>query len=173
MPATVADWPQVKVTAIHTGSLKEAAQAHGIEYAAVRMRASREEWPVGRRVHKTAQAAQQMAESQIIKASGGRVASVTSAAEAAVNILADDSRETRISLSKSFRRLAKDAEKAPLEQAGDVLQVAKGTALVHNWQTSGPATGQAMVINISVLSASPDQSSVVHEMPEPDPLDDY
>lgn len=98
-------------------------------------------------------------------------------ADALQNVLQDDSRETRISLSKSFRRLSKTAESAPLEQAGDVLQVAKGAALVHNWVGPTAQTGQAMVLNINVLGASPDQHPVTLDLPpdEPpvDPMDSF
>lgn len=123
MPSAVADWSQVKATAIHRGSLKEAAEAHGLNYPSVRMRASREEWPVGRRVQKTVQAAQAMMESQIIKASGGRVASVTSSAEAAEIMLKEGAINTRLDLTRYAARMAKQAgdagllEEAPLYKA--------------------------------------------------------
>lgn len=93
-------------------------------------------------------------------------------ADALQNVLQDDSRETRISLSKSTRRLAKDAESAPLEQAGDVLQVAKTASLIHGWAPGAPATGQAMVLNINVLGASPDQHPVTLDLPPDEPPDE-
>lgn len=60
-----------------------------------------------------------------------------SPADALRDVLAEDSRETRISLSRSARRMAQDAEAAPLESAGDVLQVAKVAAMVHGWESAG------------------------------------
>lgn len=71
-------------------------------------------------------------------------------ADALRDILAEDDRETRISLSRSARRLAKEAENAPLEQAGDVKQVAQTAALVHRWQEAGQA-GASVVVNIALL----------------------
>lgn len=123
MPAQVADWPAVKATAIHCGSLKEAAKSHDVEYDAVRQRAKREEWPVGRRVHKLARQAQEAADAQIIRASSGTVTSVTSAAQAAINTLAERQNETKMGLSGYVARMAKQGsssgvlEEAPLYKA--------------------------------------------------------
>ncbi len=67
-------------------------------------------------------------------------------ADALVNTLLEDNHETKLSLSRSFRKMAKEAESAPLEQAGDVLQVTKGAALVHNW------TGSQQSVRISMFA---------------------
>lgn len=100
-------------------------------------------------------------------------ANVRNGAETLQCVLAEDARETRISLSKSTRRLAKDAEKALLEQAGDVLQVTKAASLIHGWAPGAPTPGQAMVVNISVLSSSPDPLPVTLDLAPSDPMDDY
>jgi hypothetical protein len=77
--------------------------------------------------------------------------SPTKPADALRDVLSDDSRETRISLSKAARKLAKKAEEADLDQAGDVLQAAKTAALVHSWEQAG---GSHMVINVALLGRS-------------------
>ncbi len=61
--------------------------------------------------------------------------------------MSEDDRETKLSLSRSFRRLAKDAEAAPLAQAADVLTVTKGAALVHGW---AGANGGGTSVNILI-----------------------
>lgn len=75
-------------------------------------------------------------------------------AQALADVMADDSRETRISLSRASRRLAKDAESADLDQAADVLTVARTAALVHGW--ADPAASGGTVINIALLGAPPE-----------------
>lgn len=148
MPAQVADWSEVKATAIATGSLEKAAEKHGIKATAVRKRAQREEWPVGRRVHKLAQEAKAVAHAQIIKSSNGTVTSVTSASDALSEVLAEDSKETRISLSRAARNLARQAETADLSQAGDALQTGKLAALTHGWSEGGK--GSQVSINLLI-----------------------
>lgn len=61
--------------------------------------------------------------------------------------LAEDSKETRISLSKAARNLAKKGEDADLHQAGDVLQVGKLAALTHGWEQAG---GSSVSINLLI-----------------------
>lgn len=123
MPAQVADWSEVKATAIATGSLTEAAELHQVSYDAVKMRASREQWPVGRRVHKLAQQAQEAANTQIIRASKGAVTSVTSAADAIAATLAEGAKQTKLGLTAYTARMAQQAatqgllEEAPLYKA--------------------------------------------------------
>lgn len=121
MPAPVTDWEQVKATAIATGNLKDAADAHGIEYGAVRVRAHRENWPVGRRVIVQAKAAQAVMNEQIARANasqGKTVTPVTSTADALANALRDGANATRIGLTKYAARMAKQAdERGSLEEA--------------------------------------------------------
>lgn len=72
--------------------------------------------------------------------------SPTKPADALREVLADDSRETRISLSRAARNLAAKAEGAELDQAGDVLQVAKTAAMVHSWEQAGGGTSINILI---------------------------
>lgn len=101
--------------------------------------------------------------------------SAPNAASVLENILADDSKETRTSLSKSARRLAKDAETAPLDQAGDVLQVGKLAALVHGWSSQQVSMRISMFGSSADLLESLPDAQVTLEMDEQpgDPLDDY
>tara|TARA_R110000868_G_C10728081_1_gene751347 strand:+ start:403 stop:867 length:465 start_codon:yes stop_codon:yes gene_type:complete len=80
---------------------------------------------------------------------------IISPADALANALADDSKATRISLSRSARNMARQAETAPLEQAGDVVQAAKVASMVHGWEEQGAEAHpinlvSAMQVNIQV-----------------------
>lgn len=123
MPSPVADWSQVKATAISTGSLKEAATQHGISHDSVKQRAKRESWPVGYRIHKIARAAQEAANASIIQCSKGAVTHVTSAADAIANTLKEGANATKLGLTAYAARMAEQAalrgvlEEAPLYKA--------------------------------------------------------
>ncbi len=144
MPETATNWPDVKATTIATGSMQQAAEQHGVSYEAVRQRASREKWPVGRRVHQQAQAAREAANTQMIRASQGRVTSVTSAADALSNVLLEDGNATKLAGMRYARRTieaaAKLAEDEPLKalvSAGDVKASLQSAAIAGNWASSG------------------------------------
>jgi len=58
MPAAQShDWSEVRATAIALGSIAKAARHHNVTYNAAKLRASREQWPVGFRPKKLAQKA--------------------------------------------------------------------------------------------------------------------
>lgn len=153
MPAQVADWDQVKATAIATGSMIEAADRHGIKYEAVRQRACREQWPVGRRVFEQAKQAQVLAHQAIVKQSGGTVTSVTSAAEALEESLADGSRRTRIGLTRYAARMAEQAaEGGNLEEA----PLLKAVADIHSKMHPQANGDQTTVLSFFVAAAPRD-----------------
>lgn len=84
-------------------------------------------------------------------------------ADALRNVLAEDDHETRISLSRGVRRMAKDAETATLDRAGDVLQTTKAAALLHNWSGSPQsvrismfAPGQAIEVEAEFVADEPE-----------------
>lgn len=70
-------------------------------------------------------------------------------ADALAAALAEDERETRISLSKAARRLASASESADLGQAADVLSSAKVASLVHKWG-DGSQQGATVVLNLAL-----------------------
>jgi hypothetical protein len=159
MPPTVANWPDVKATAIHTGSLLEAAEIHGIKYETVRQRACREKWPVGRRVHQQLQQAQEAAATQIIRASHGNVTSVTSASEAALATLADGARRTKLGLTKYAARMAEEAaETGTLEEAPLYKAVADIHGKMHP-EANGEDRVGLMFFEIRV--SQPDESPII------------
>jgi hypothetical protein len=75
------------------------------------------------------------------------VSNVSTPAEALGELLAEDERETRVSLSRSARRMAAQAEAADLSAAAHVHQAAKVAALVHRWD----AQNGAPTVSVSVL----------------------
>lgn len=83
------------------------------------------------------------------------VIGVIKPADALANALAEDSCETRMSLSRSARKMARDAESADLAQAGDVLQVGKLAALTHGW-----ADGSQTNVKIAIFGAGVDVGAI-------------
>jgi hypothetical protein len=139
MPAPIADWSEVKATAISTGNLQRAAELHGISYGAVRVRAHREGWPVGHRVTTALQEAKAAVTAQIVKATEGRVTPVT-AADALAEANADNSRRSRAAaLRYSARTLEHAADLDPetaLASASDVSSVVKVASVAGGWSDS-------------------------------------
>jgi hypothetical protein len=71
--------------------------------------------------------------------------------------------ETRISLARSVKRLAKDSEQATLRHSGEVKNVAQTAAIVHRWDQKDQATGN-VVVNVAILGISPDEVQVKGEV---------
>jgi len=67
--------------------------------------------------------------------------------------LADNERETRLSLARSARRMAKDAEQATLRNSGEVKNVAQTAAIVHRWDQR--QTQANVMVNIALLGVDP------------------
>jgi hypothetical protein len=140
-------WEQVRDTAVACGSIKRAAEQHSVSYVAARQRARREQWPVGRRLNTAIELAKTAARKST-EAEQGRVTPVTSASDALVNILAEDERETKLSISRSARQLAAQGETASLDEARRVHDVAKTAALVHRWD----AQQHPNILNVAILA---------------------
>ena len=111
---------------------QRASEISGVRYDLVRKWASLGNW---KQLHKPSQ-------SPIQKAIDNVAAS-----------LAEDERETRLSLSRSARKLATEAEGANLRQAGDVHKVAQLTGIVHKWDNEKQgATFSLNVLNLNMFS---------------------
>jgi hypothetical protein len=145
MPEAIAHWPDVKATAIATGSLKDAAAAHSLPYSAVKMRASREQWPVGQRVHKQAREAQAAASQQI-----------TLASDAIANTLEKDGkaaklasmRLAKLTLEAAAERAEHDPERE-LARAGDAKAMLQTAAIAGNWQASSESGMSLQLFSIA------------------------
>ncbi len=92
----------------------------------------------------------------------------TKPADALKNALADDSKATRLSLSRAARKAAQTLEEAPgavvIKQAQNMRHVAATAAQVHSWDqqrsSSGPVTLNIMADNaaVQVLSSTEQDS---------------
>jgi hypothetical protein len=164
MPAhPVADWPEVKATAIATGSFEEAAKLHGIKSGTVRQRAAREAWPVGPRVHEAAAEAVALSRAAIVatQARGGIVTNVTTA-DAMAEANADNSRRSRAAaLRYSARTLEHAADLDPetaLASASDVSSVVKVASVAGGWSDSDKAK-----VRVSIFAGAGSAVQVVSD----------
>jgi len=155
MPALSADWEAVKATAIALGSIKEAAEAHGVSYGAARVQATREEWPVGRRVHEQARAVQQQAREQVVRSSKGAVTSVTSAAEALQKAHKERGLRTKTALIGAAMKASEYyAELEPELIAADAQNLKAVTSVadtLHGWTAKTQQGGAQVLVNVNLL----------------------
>lgn len=147
MPALSADWQTVKTTAIALGSLKRACEEHGVSYGAAKVQAHRDNWPIGRRVHEIAKAAQAAAHEQLAKSSNRNVTGVTSTAAVLISI----GDRTRAALADTVLR---GAEASKLLDGDDVLASARNIkelaatgALLHGW------SGDVQRVQVNVFAS--------------------
>lgn len=82
----------------------------------------------------------------------GDVITVISPSQALAETLNDHETETRLSLARSTRRLAKDSEEATLRDADKVYTVAKTAGIVHGWGNDKAQAGFSLnVLNLGQL----------------------
>ncbi len=151
-PPVTADWSQVKATAIATGSLIDAADHHGLRYEAVKTRACREQWPVGRRVVRQLEEAKANADRQITLAGNASVTSVvtsvTSSSQAILQSLGEDRVATKMAASRASRRVFESLDKlepsAILQDAGKLRDMATVAEKSQDWQSGQ----QQVTVNI-------------------------
>jgi len=77
------------------------------------------------------------------------VTSVTKPSQVLADELAENERETRLSLSRYARRAAKDSEQATLKDAPYVKGVAQVAGITHKW---GDQEGKASHFTLNVLN---------------------
>jgi len=76
-------------------------------------------------------------------------------AEAHAEALAEMESETRISLARSVKRLAKDSEQATLRNSGEVKNVAQTAAIVHRWDAKEQTNN--VMVNVALLGIQPSE----------------
>lgn len=153
MPAAItADWEAVRDTAVALQSIKLAAEKHEVPYEAARMRASREAWPVGRRLAKALAAAKQAHSKAIVAANPKAVASVTSTSDALISTLADRKDKSALHLSKYVVDASQRGANSngQLELADDLNKVASIRSKV--WPEEKQAGG--FTLNLGILNQS-------------------
>ncbi|HSW91033.1 MAG TPA: hypothetical protein VLG09_00095 [Candidatus Saccharimonadales bacterium] len=139
MPAATVSKEEVRLLAIEYG-VREAARRLGLKEDRVRQWSSRYSWFA------------KPADTQ-----NAIVTTVTKASTIVMDELADNEKETRLSLSRYARRASRDAEEASLREAPYVKQVADVAGKVHKWDQQSPTQVFSLnVLNLSMLDDSDD-----------------
>ena len=134
------DWPAVRVLAVAVG-VREAARQMGISQDAVRQRSKREGWMASPKT-----ATQRALAKPVTSVSPNAL----SPAHALANVFQEHERETKLSLARSARRMAKDAEQATLRESPYVHKAAQVASITHGWgnQDKNPNT----ILNLAILT---------------------
>ncbi len=123
----------VKLLYLEHGHQK-ASELSGVNYDLVRQWAHRGNW-----TPKRIEAMSQSVTKQVV--------------DALQHELQTHERETRLSLARSARKLASEAESAELGQSSHVLNVAKTAAVVHKWNDEKQNVSFSLnVLNLNMLS---------------------
>ncbi len=129
------DREAIRLLAIEHG-VREAARMTGLNEDRVRQWSSRYQWLHAKTPHDKE-----------------AVTNVTTLpADAHLHELQAHERETRLSLARSARKLATEAESAELGQSSHVLNVAKTAAVVHKWGDEKQNVSFSLnVLNLNML----------------------
>lgn len=146
------DWPGIRAAAVTIG-VREAARRAAIALPAeeqnrfverVLKRSSREGWIQA----KAAAAAQPLT----VQQSKPLSANVRNGSDSLVEYLADDAKETKISLSKGLRKAAKTVEEsegtAILANADKVKHIAGAASMIHGWEDR---KNSGLTLNLAVM----------------------
>ena len=135
------DWPAVRVLAVAVG-VREAARQMGISQDAVRQRSKREGWMACPKA---------VAQRALAKPVTSVSPHVLSPADALANVLQEHERETKLSLARSARRMAKDAEQATLRESPYVHKAAQVASITHGWANQQDKNPN-MIVNLALLT---------------------
>ena len=133
MSATPVSKEEVRLLAIEYG-VREAARKLGLSEDRVRQWSSRHKWFSKPDVQKSI------------------VTTVTKPADIVLDELADNERETRLSLSRYARRAAQDSENATLRDAPLVHKAAQVAGIVHKWGDNDKGS-QSFTLNVLNMGA--------------------
>lgn len=143
-------WEQIKTGYAAGLNLRELARKMGIAEGTVLAHAKRHGWSQQIQV-----ATQQQSDA---------ITPVHSVPQSIASILQEHERETKLSLARSARRMAKDAEQATLREAPYVHKAAQVASITHGWgeREKNPNA----ILNLAILTgAQPPQRS------NPNPLE--
>ncbi len=127
----------VRLLAIEHG-VREAARLTGLNEDRVRQWSSRFKW---------------LHNSQGAKSNGAVTTVTTLPGDSHLHELQTHERETRLSLARSARKLATEAESAKLNESSHILNVAKTAAVVHKWGDEKQNVQFSLnVLNLNMLS---------------------
>ncbi len=140
-PATQIDKESVRMLAIEFG-VREAARRCGLNEDRVRQWSSRKQW---------------FAPPKDVQ--NANVTTVTTPGDVLASELQTHERETRLSLARSARKLATEAESAKLNESNHILNVAKTAGIVHKWNDEKQNVSFSLnVLNLNMLSDSESDS---------------
>jgi hypothetical protein len=122
----------------------------GISEDAVRQRSKREGWMASPKT-----AAQRALAKPVTSVSP----SALSPADALANMLQEHERETKLSLARSARRMARDAEEATLREAPYVHKAAQVASITHGWgeKEKNPNT----ILNLAILTGQEEPTRTI------------
>jgi hypothetical protein len=143
------DWSAVRVLAVAVG-VREAARQMGISEDAVRQRSKREGWMASPKT--VAQRAQAKPVTSVSP-------DALSPADALANVLQEYERETKLSLARSARRMAKDAEQATLREAPYVHKTAQVASITHSWREK--EKNPNAILNVAILTGAEKPERVI------------
>jgi len=83
------------------------------------------------------------------------VTTVTKPVQVLADELAENERETRLSLARSAARMAKKSETAKLRDSQHVKNVAQTAAIVHKWDQKTQQSN--VIVNVALLGINPDE----------------
>ena len=145
MSATPVSKEEVRLLAIEIG-VREAARRLGLNEDRVCQWSKRGNW---------------FSTPKQINAKATLVSTVSKAGDILIDELADNERETRLSLSRYARRAAKDAEQASLKDAPYVKSAAQVAAITHKWGDQDKANTHFTlnVLNLNSLEVRQEPTS--------------
>ena len=82
-----------------------------------------------------------------------------SPADALANVLQEHARETKLSLARSARRMAKDAEQATLREAPYVHKAAQVASITHGWGEK--EKNPNAILNVAILTGAEKPERVI------------
>jgi hypothetical protein len=87
------------------------------------------------------------------------VQSVQSVPQTVAAILAEHERETKLSLARSARRMAKDAEQATLREAPYVHKAAQVASITHSWGEK--EKNPNAILNVAILTGAEKPEKII------------
>jgi hypothetical protein len=115
----------------------------GISEDAVRQRSKREGWMASPKT---------VAQRALAKPVTSVSPDVLSPADALANVLQEHERETKLSLARSARRMAKNAEQATLREAPYVHKAAQVASITHSWGEK--EQNPNAMLNVAILTGA-------------------
>ena len=138
-------WEQIKVAYVSGIGLREIARKMNIPEGTVLAHAKRHGWTQQIEV-----ATQQQSDA---------ITPVQSVPQSIATILSEHERETKLSLARSARRMAKDAEQATLREAPYVHKAAQVASITHSWGEK--EKNPNAILNVAILTGAEKPERVI------------